>query len=88
MLFSNTNQNLQNQNVSLPWDLENANLNRVIRETASFSSTDDPQIVFFPSTQGGSSSNACQDAISTKGQSGFNTFAFLSFSLTIFNVMR
>ena len=58
------------------------------REIRSFPSTEDPKIVFFPANQGASSSDACQDEISTEEHSGFNTFAFLSFALTVFNVMR
>ena len=82
------NHIMKNQNFSLQWISRNSSRNRVTRQTLEHPSTDEPRIVFFPSNQDLSSSNICQDEISTKEQSGFNTFGFLSFALTIFNVMR
>ena len=62
---------------------------RNTRQILDNPSPDNPRVVFFPTNQGAlSSNNVCQDDKSSKAQSGFNTFAFLSFALTIFNAMR
>ena len=52
--------------------------------------SEQPKVVYFPANQGPSAIEAvCQDDISIGStQMGFNTFAFLSFVLTIFNAMR
>ena len=62
---------------------------RNTRQILDNPSPDNPRVVFFPTNQGAlSSSYVCQDDVASRGQTGFNTFAFLSFALTIFNAMR
>ena len=69
--------------------LQNQILIRSTRQTLDNPSTDNPRVVFFPTNQGTlSSSNVCQDDVGSNGHNSFNTFAFLSFALTIFNAMR
>ena len=88
MLFLNKSPTAQNQNFSMQWISQNVIHNRDTRATAQYASSDEPRIVFFPANREASSTNVCQDEVSSKGQTGFNTFAFLSFALTIFNAMR
>ena len=47
---------------------------------------EDPNVVFFPTSQTGDSEAKCQD-FDSQGN-GFNAFAFLSFLLTVFNAVR
>ena len=86
-----SNQNpipLLHQTPSVPRVAKQAPIEKDVTESASFPMPDDPKVIFFPSNQDSSGANTCQDKISTKSEMGFNTFAFLSFALTIFNVMR
>ena len=50
------------------------------------SGEDDPNVVFFPTSQSDSAEAQCQD-FDAQGN-GFNAFAFLSFLLTVFNAVR
>ena len=61
---------------------------RNTRQILDNPSSDNPRVVFFPNNHGTLDKNVCHDNDASKGQSGFNTFAFLSFALTIFNAMR
>ena len=61
---------------------------RNTRQILDNPSSDNPRVVFFPNNHGTLDENVCHDSDASKGQSGFNTFAFLSFALTIFNAMR
>ena len=61
---------------------------RNTRQILDNPSSDNPRVVFFPNNHGTLDKNVCHDSDASKGQSGFNTFAFLSFALTIFNAMR
>lgn len=89
MLFFNENQTAMNHNFLMQLISENAIYNRFTREAEKYTSPDEkPRIVFFPSNQAASSNNVCQDEISSNRETGFNTFAFLSFTLTIFNAIR
>ena len=61
---------------------------RNTRQILDNPSSDNPRVVFFPSNHGTLDKTVCHDNDASKGQSGFNTFAFLSFALTVFNAMR
>ena len=63
-------------------------LSRNARQILDNPSPDNPRVVSFPTNHGKSSNNVCHDDVASQGQTGFNTFAFLSFALTIFNAMR
>ena len=86
--LSNHKPHLLHQTPILRREAKEASIEQNMREPTSFSMPDDPKVIFFPANQDSSWATACQDEASTKGEMGFNTFAFLSFALTIFNVMR